>query len=432
MTGNGKAGISHPYGQQSPRKAAFMSKILIIEPDRQLAEAVAEHIYAYLELGSEIVDSLEAGGQSFANNHGNYMAVILNLVLSPDNYAPFENIPIIAVTGSLPTSAKKIAFAGNVLDYVQDYSGYNLEYIITLLKRGLFAESSKILIVEDEPALLALMRNLLSNKGYSVITAKDDKQALDLIADDPDIYLMLIDGDICEKTGFTLVRTIRKEHKKNQLAIIPLCGRANDYQRVTLLRNGANDCIDKPFKIEEFHVRVMNNLQLVEVLRELTENSNRDFLTRLYNRRHFYEIGDKLYESSRRGTMQISLAMLDIDYLKTINDTYGHFTGDKAIKTVADVLLRNLRASDVIARLGGEEFCVLCTDVKTGEAGKIFERIRRSIGEQEIAIEGGSLQFTVSAGVTSKISTSLEAMMHTADMLLYQSKQQGRNRVTAD
>ncbi|MFO7838884.1 MAG: diguanylate cyclase [Desulfosalsimonadaceae bacterium] len=409
-----------------------MSKILIIEPDRQLAEAVAEHIYAYLEIDSEIVESLEAAGQNFADNRDNYMAVIINLVLSPDNYAPFENIPIIAVTGCLPTSARKMAFAGNVLDYVQDYSGYNLEYIVTLLRRGLLFESSKILIAEDEPTLLALMRNLLSNKGYSVITAKNDKQALDLIENDPDIHLMLVDGDICEKSGFTLIRSIRKEYKKNQLAIIPLCGRANDYQRVTLLRNGANDCIDKPFKIEEFHVRVMNNLQLVEVLRELTENSNRDFLTRLYNRRYFYEIGGKLYESSRRGTMQISLAMLDIDHLKTINDTHGHFTGDKAIKAVAEVLTCNLRASDVIARLGGEEFCVLCTDVKTGEAEKIFERIRQKVAEQEIAREEGSLHFTISVGVTSRINVSLEAMMHAADMLLYQSKQNGRDRVSSD
>jgi len=406
-----------------------MSKILFIEPDRLLAESVAEHIESHLNLGSEIVESLEAASDCFLNNSGDYLAIILNLALSPDNYAPFDKIPTIVVTGSLPTSANKIAFASNVLDYVPDYTGYNLEYIIQLLKRGLFAESSKLLIVDRESVNISLMRKLLSNKGYSVIEARSGKEALNNLEADPDIRLMLVDGDICEENGFELIRSIRQQYKKNQLSIIPLCERANDYQRVSLLRNGASDCIEKPFKIEEFHVRVMNNLQLVEVLRELTENANRDFLTRLFNRRHFYEIGSKLYENARRGTLRLTLAMIDIDHMKTINDTHGHLTGDKALKTVSDGLLANLRATDVIARLGGEEFGVLCTDVKPGEAANIFERIRRLIAETRIPLETGHCRFTISTGVTEKMGTDFESMIHDADMLLYQAKEQGRDRV---
>ncbi len=409
-----------------------MSKILYIESDLLLAESVAEHISAHLAIRSEIVASLAAAKDKFSQNNGDYLAVVLNLELSPDNYAPFENIPTIVVTGSRPTSARKIAFATNVLDYIPDCSGYNLEYLIQLLKRGLFADANKLLIVEDESATRNLMRNLLSNKGYSVIEAKSGKEALACLENEPDIRLMLIDGDICEKSDFSLIRTIRQDYKKNQLSIIPLCERANDYQRVTLLRNGASDCIDKPFKIEEFHVRIMNNLQLVEVLRELTEHANRDFLTRLYNRRHFYEIGGKLYENARRGALKLTLAMIDIDHLKTVNDTYGHLTGDRAIKAVARVLSGNLRATDLIARLGGEEFCVLCTEVKEGESPAIFERIRRAVAEQALALEQGSLHITISAGVTSKTGTSLEEMLHTADMLLYQAKEKGRNTVALD
>jgi diguanylate cyclase (GGDEF)-like protein len=409
-----------------------MSKILFIEPDRALAESVAGQIEAHLAIRSEIVASVAAAGERFQENDGNYLAIVLNLQSSPENYAPFEKIPTIVVTGSLPTSPKKIAFASNVLDYVPDYTGYNLEYMIQLLKRGLFAESSKLLIVDDEPASLNLMRNLLSNKGYSVIPAKSGKKALEHLENDPDIRLMLIDGDICEAYGFSLIRTIRQTHKKNQLSIIPLCERSKDYQRVTLLRNGASDCIDKPFKIEEFHVRVMNNLQLVEVLMELTEHSRRDFLTRLYNRRYFFEIGAKLYENFRRGALKLTLAMIDIDHLKTINDTHGHLTGDTAIKTVAEMLSANLRATDVIARLGGEEFCVLCTDVKAGEAVNIFERIRRSVAEKPIPSERGEFHFSISTGVTEKIHESFEDMIHAADMLLYRAKENGRNLVVAN
>jgi len=409
-----------------------MSKILYIESDYLLAESVAEHIKAHLAINSEIVASVTAAREKFSQNNGNYLAVILNMELSPDDYAPFEKIPTIVVTGSRPTSAQKIAFAGNVLDYIPDCSGYNLEYIIQLLKRGLFADSNKMLIVEDERTSLTLMRNLLSNKGYCVLEARNGKEALAHLETEPDIRLMLIDGDICEKDNFNLIRTIRQDYKKNQLSIITLCERASDYQRVATLRNGASDCIDKPFKIEEFHVRVMNNLQLVEVLRELTESSNRDFLTRLYNRRHFFEIGSKLYENFKRGALKLTLAMIDIDHLKTINDTYGHLTGDRAIKTVARVLTGNLRATDVVARLGGEEFCVLCTDVKEGEAMTIFERIRQAVAGQTLSLKQQTLQFSISIGVTSQSQPSLEEMLHAADILLYQAKEKGRNTVVLD
>lgn len=406
-----------------------MSKILFVESDRRLAESVAEHIRDHLGVDSEIIDTLAAATDCFIQNKGDYLAVIINLALSTDNYAPFEKIPTIAVTGNLPTSSKKIVFASNVLDYVTDYTGYNLEYIIQLLKRGVFAKSAKMLIVDNEPVWLNLMRNLLSNKGYLVLEARNGEAARALLESDPDIRMMLIDGDICEKNNYDLIRGIRENRKKNQLSIIPFCRRGNDYQRITLLRSGASDCIEKPFKIEDFHVRIMNNLQLIEVLGELTELANRDFLTRLYNRRYFFEIGNKLYENFKRGALQLHLAMIDIDHLKHINDTYGHIAGDKVIKAVAEIIGKSLRASDVIARMGGEEFCVLCTDIKVDEVMSVFERLRESVAEKTILLDQGSIHYSISVGVTGNIGTSLEGMIHEADTLLYQAKKQGRNVV---
>ncbi len=406
-----------------------MPTILIIEPDPLLAESVTEHLQAHLNVLSETADSLEAARQLIEAFPGNYLTIILNLCLSPDNYAPFPNIPTIVVTGKIPTSAKKIAFASNVLDYILDYNGYNLEYITQLVKRVLFADESKILIVDAEPVNLKLMRKLLGNKGYAVIEADNAPETLALIQSHQDISMLLIDGDICEPKDFDLVRSIRQDFKKNQLSIIALCERSKEFQRTMLLRSGVNDCIEKPFRIEDFQVRVMNNLQLVEVLKELTEHSNRDFLTQLYNRRYFFEIGSTLYENYKRGALHLTLAMLDIDHLKTINDTHGHLFGDKAIKTVAEVLTKNLRATDVIARLGGEEFCVLSTDVKPNEAQNLFERIREEVHRQTLSTPSGTIHCSVSIGVTTGIAPSFEDMIHAGDMLLYQAKEQGRNRV---
>lgn len=409
-----------------------MQKILLIERDNLAAESVAQHIYSHLSIESEIVDCLSGAGRLLEKNQEAYLAVILNLKLSPENYAPFKKIPTIAVTGGAPVSSRQIAFASNVLDYVPDYAGYNLEYIVQLIRRGLFAESYKMLIVDDEPLSLNLMKNLLSNKGYSVIGAVNEKQALSHLENNPGIRLMIVDGDICERNNLHLIRTVRKQYNKNHLSVIPVCERSNEHQRLTLLRNGANDCIDKPLRIEDFHVRVMLNLQLIELIKELTELSNLDFLSRLYNRRYFFEMGKKLYENFRRGNLKLTLAMIDIDHLKHVNDTYGHFAGDNAIKHVADKLCKNLRATDIIARYGGEEFSVLCTDVKPGEASTLFERIRRSVNETPVNAGQNSLTLTISTGVTSRKSESFEGMIHAADMLLYHAKQNGRNSVIAD
>ncbi len=406
-----------------------MPTLLIVEPDPLMAESVAEHLQAHVNVLAETAHSLEAAREKIDGFPGNYLTLILNLSLSPENYAPFPKIPTIVITGRIPTSAKKIAFASNVLDYIPDYNGYNLEYITQLVKRALYADESKILIADDERTTLNLMHRLLANKGYVVHKAGRATEVLDYVRTNPDIRMLIIDGDICEQKDFDLIRTLRQDFKKNQLSIIALCERSKEFQRTMLLRSGVNDCIEKPFRIEDFQVRVMNNLQLVEVLKELTEHSNRDFLTQLYNRRYFFEIGSTLYENYKRGALHLTLAMLDIDHLKTINDTHGHLIGDKAIKTVAEVLTTNLRATDVLARLGGEEFCVLSTDVKPNEARNLFERIRKEVHKQSLSTPRGSIRFSVSIGVTTGIAPSFEDMIHAGDMLLYEAKQQGRNRV---
>ena len=406
-----------------------MPTLLIVEPDPLMAESVAEHLQAHLNVLAETVDSLERAHNTINAFPGNYLALLLNLSLSPENYAPFPKIPTIVITGKIPTSAKKIAFASNVLDYIPDYNGYNLEYITQLVKRVLYADESKILIVDDERATLKLMHKLLANKGYVVREAGRASEVLDFVHSNEDIRMLIIDGDICEQKDFELIKALRQDLKKNQLSIIALCERSKEFQRTMLLRSGVNDCIEKPFRIEDFQVRVMNNLQLVEVLKELTEHSNRDFLTQLYNRRYFFEIGSTLYENYKRGALQLTLAMLDIDHLKTINDTYGHLIGDKAIKTVADVLTKNLRATDVIDRLGREEFCVFSTDVKPNEAKNLFDRIREEVHRQTLSTPCGTIHCSVSIGVTTGMAPSFEDMIHAGDMLLYQAKQQGRNRV---
>lgn len=154
-----------------------------------------------------------------------------------------------------------------------------------------------------------------------------------------------------------------------------------------------------------------------------------DALTGLYNRRYFEEALEKEVQRAKRQKQPFSVIGIDLDYLKKINDTYGHNFGDLAIKTIADVLKSNARSVDVPARIGGEEFNVLLPGISSDGAMIAAERIRKSIESVEIDTIG---HITGSLGVATYFehSENIEELMELTDQAMYTSKREGRNRVT--
>lgn len=159
----------------------------------------------------------------------------------------------------------------------------------------------------------------------------------------------------------------------------------------------------------------------------------RDPLTDLYNRRSFLELARPLWSGSRRHGHALSLIMVDIDHFKAINDTYGHAAGDDAITAVARVLTDSVRAEDIVARWGGEEFLVLLPETRLDAAVALAERLRAGIAETYVAMSGQEIRFTVSLGVAgSGDKESLDRLITEADHFLYQSKHSGRNQVSSE
>ena len=155
-----------------------------------------------------------------------------------------------------------------------------------------------------------------------------------------------------------------------------------------------------------------------------------DPLTGLYNRRMFLEIAKKKLSEAKRYEEPLSLIMLDIDHFKRINDTYGHDVGDIALKFLAEILKNNVRASDIVARWGGEEFIILLPKTTLEQARKVAEKIRKIIEMSTIDLPNGEkLKFTVSLGVSSfSGKEDLEELIKEADIALYEAKRRGRNR----
>lgn len=162
--------------------------------------------------------------------------------------------------------------------------------------------------------------------------------------------------------------------------------------------------------------------------------STLDTLTQLLNRRTWYEKAEARVVDRRRAVGSASFLMLDIDHLKQVNDTWGHACGDEVIRAVSATLVAETRGGDLVGRLGGEEFGVFLPDTDPQGARETAERIRRAIESRPVVFGGASLAVTVSIGVTSTATGSLdlEALIHQGDRCLYQAKHGGRNRVVAD
>jgi diguanylate cyclase (GGDEF)-like protein/PAS domain S-box-containing protein len=167
--------------------------------------------------------------------------------------------------------------------------------------------------------------------------------------------------------------------------------------------------------------------RLEERLRELAMH---DELTSLYNRRHFIELADSELTRVRRTGTPLSLAMVDIDHFKRVNDFFGHAVGDLALKELANAMRETLRGSDVPARYGGEEFVILLTDTALEGALSVTERLRERVGRTEVhAGRDRVARFTISAGVAELTAgESLDSLLARADEALYRAKAEGRNR----
>jgi diguanylate cyclase (GGDEF)-like protein/PAS domain S-box-containing protein len=180
---------------------------------------------------------------------------------------------------------------------------------------------------------------------------------------------------------------------------------------------------------------IVEHKQAEEQIRLLNTQLERmamtDELTGLTNRRSFYIQGTKEIKRSQRYQTPFSLLMLDLDQFKTINDRFGHEAGDRTLQSIANTLLENIRETDLLARLGGEEFSVMLPNTTAKDAINLAERLRLAVEETRLPIEGQKVNVTVSIGVATyqEAISNFEDLLRNADAAMYQAKNQGRNRV---
>ena len=225
------------------------------------------------------------------------------------------------------------------------------------------------------------------------------------------------------------IQAINKLGVSKNVICIPLFP-SNKPFGVMMVFSPREDVTDKELN---FLTLFANQVEMAITIANLFENLKKeavtDSLTDLYNRRYFNQALQKEAERAQRLHQPFSIISLDLDYLKKINDTYGHFFGDLAIRTIADILKKNARSIDVPARLGGEEFSVLLPGVDSSGAMVAAERIRAAIEAQELDTIG-HITASVGVGTFPEHSIKLDELLDMTDQAMYKSKINGRNRVT--
>jgi diguanylate cyclase (GGDEF)-like protein len=297
-----------------------------------------------------------------------------------------------------------------------------------------------ILLVEDSQTTTALLSKYLAG-SYRLLHAKDGAEAWEMLEANPDIELVITDINMPRMTGHQLLVRIRKseEPRFKNMPVIVMTTTDDNLDRNLAFLNGANDFISKPIDEIELQARVNVHYKLAHTIRELeasrqqlAEQATTDPLTRIKNRRAFFENGTKHMAMARRYGTDVSILIADLDHFKRINDTHGHQAGDEALRHVARILSGMTRTEDTVARIGGEEFAILLPGTNRLGAAVLAERIRTAIERERFIVAEQVIPLTVSIGIASHAverTDTIDQLLNIADQRLYLAKKNGRNRI---
>lgn len=419
--------------------AALPQRVLIVENSRSYAGMLAEAMEERAGLPVVLARTMAEAETALAANPDIFL-VLSGLVLPDaaqdaiiDRFAE-TGLPIVVVSSKYDEALRDRILGRSVVDYVIKSAPGHLEYLAWLAQRLDRNRRIAALVVDDSPSARLMVAELLSSYGFRVLLASSGEDGLRAVDQDPGIRLVITDHEMPGLTGVDLSAKLRERYARDRMAIIGVSGANKPELVARFLKNGANDFLHKPFSREEFFCRVSQNIDNLDLIGTLQDLATKDFLTGLSNRRHFFQLAERRIDALHSAGRECAVATLDIDHFKKINDTWGHDGGDLALKSVARALQAHMRAEDVVARFGGEEFVVLAGDLDADSSRAYFEALRERIAALSVELpDGRTFSLTTSIGVCRLPASGTKVPMHAAlnesDRMLYIAKAGGRNRV---
>jgi len=308
-------------------------------------------------------------------------------------------------------------------------------FLTSVLNNRTLNLKGNILFIEDQQSVAAATVALFESYQATIDHVTHLSEAKEkFTANNYD--LVITDFHLKDKeTGDDVINFVRgfNDSNKSRIPILVVSAETDQTKRTALLRNGANDFIIKPYDEDELIVRSSNLIENKKVheqakkqQEDLTKLAMTDQLTGLYNRHSLFDIGPKYLSDAKRHKFSVSLLVIDLDHFKNVNDTHGHGVGDIVLKEVGEVLNRNCRTEDFVARFGGEEFVMIFSHCDIDFAFTKAENIRMSIEE----CQPNGLTITASIGVAALAEEDdFESLFDKADKAVYEAKESGRNKV---
>ena len=295
---------------------------------------------------------------------------------------------------------------------------------------------SIILIVDDNDSNRDLLQRRLRLYDFECVQASGGKEALSILSKQK-IDLVLLDVLMPDMNGIEVLNAIRNSELQSDLPVIMVSGFDDVRSVAKCIAIGASDYLSKPVDGVVLGAKVVAALERKalrkksnELMDQLTIQATTDQLTGIRNRRSIYEKLDSLIQSSKDNSSNFGIILLDIDFFKSVNDTFGHHAGDMVLIEAAERFSQNIRSNDFIGRQGGEEFLALIDDIEINEITQIAERVRKSIESSVINVEGTEIKITVSGGIAhSSEKIERDDLINLADERLYLAKENGRNRI---
>ena len=283
----------------------------------------------------------------------------------------------------------------------------------------------KILIVDDSTEVLEKTQNMLMQVGYSVVPCHSGEKALEILNKER-FDLVLLDINMPSLNGYEVCLRIRQIFALDDLPIIFLTSREDSDSVTKGFHAGASDFVSKNALSDVLLARVNVHIRLSRTLRFLRDISLTDDLTGCYNRRHgVYTLREWFARSKRYGT-PFSMIYFDLNGLKNVNDSYGHQAGDLLLRSVVNACKKLLRESDLLFRMGGDEFMVLCPDTDKRGAFICAERMLEAV--RGVTIVDQSVTFAYGIAHSSEDYKDMDEMLHSADSSMYECKKKMRGK----
>ncbi len=439
--------------EPSPRSAldiirgrGLVKTVLLIEQGR-LSQAFLSRLFKSLGFELVLANSIETAMQQI--QEVDPILICMNRYMEGINAIEFAykirkngcNIPLLLLTADQTNKIRNKALKAGITEVISKENVPELAERITKFVQDQVQPNLHrgcVLYVEDSRTQSATVIKLLKSMALVVDHTTTAEEAIELFEKNDKYDLVITDVLLKgEKSGLSVISHIRGlATEKSRTPVLTLTGFDQVARRIELLRAGTNDYIVKPVVREELAVRVTNlisNKQLMdEVTRQqklLHEMAITDQLTGCHNRHGFAEITEKYLATARRRKEEVSLLMLDLDYFKKINDTWGHDKGDLVLREVGRVLRDSCREGDVVSRMGGEEFVVFLSNCSKQAAITMGQRIRKNIEK----LRPGELDVTTSIGVTTipaEHTITIDDALNKADKAVYRAKNRGRNCVS--